>query len=235
MNTLIKFKGLVFGLMMSSVSQVCIFLYENLYFKDFLNHLIVLEGTPLTYLFLGIYWTSGTLPNTYYDLSYDFQITKFFTMLALQDFFQYLSHYIAHKIKFQYHWPHHKAYIPNILDAFKGTLLDTSLMILVPIILTTQIIKTNCITFQIFGSFYSSYLILIHAHYEHSWEKYICRIGFMTTEDHREHHKKRNINYGHIFIFWDVIFNTGHRNLQNYRKNPLHVLNRQLQYVPKNS
>ena len=87
----------------------------------------------------------------------NFEILKFFKLLILQDFLQYLSHYTAHKHRFQYHWPHHKAYIPNILDAFKGTISDTLFMILVPLILTTQIIKTNCITFQIFGSFYSSY------------------------------------------------------------------------------
>ena len=229
MNISINFKGLFLGLLMNITSQLSIFLYEKLYIKEILNHLFVFEGTPLTFLFLAIYWVSGTLPDSYYDMSLNFEILKFFKLLILQAFLQYLSHYTAHKHRFQYHWPHHKAYIPNILDAFKGTISDTLFMILVPLILTTQIIKTNCITFQIFGSFYSSYLILIHAHYEHFWEKYICRVGFMVTKDHREHHKRRNVNFGHVFIFWDVIFNTGHVDIQIYRIDPLKIVNRQLQ------
>ena len=51
----------------------------------------------------------------------------------------------------------------------------------------------------------------------------------MITKDHREHHKRRNVNYGHVFIFWDVIFNTGHVDIQIYRIDPLKIVNRQLQ------
>ena len=74
MNISINFKGLCLGLLMNITSQLSIFLYEKLYIKEVLNHLFVFEGTPLTFLFLAIYWVSGTLPDSYYDMSLNFEI-----------------------------------------------------------------------------------------------------------------------------------------------------------------
>lgn len=201
-------KGLICGLFTTSISQVSIFFYSNLKINDLLNHVLVFEGIPLSYLFLISYWTSGYLPASYYDLDLTFKFVDFIGMLLLQDFLQYVSHVIAHKLRLKYHWPHHKATTPNVLDAFKGSVLDTSLMVLLPMFFTLQVFHTNCLTLQIFGSFYSSYLILIHADYEHPWEKYLEKIGFATSKDHRLHHQKRNVNFGHVFIIWDVLFNT---------------------------
>ena len=208
-----KLLGLLSGLITTSISQIFLFVYDNLSLQDFKKHILVYEGIPLSYTFLFIYWYTGLLPKTYYNLTFKFETTKFITMLLLQDFIQFISHLIAHKLKLRYHIPHHKAIIPKTIDAFQGSILDTILMVLLPLFFTLQVIQTNCLTLQIFGSFYSSYLILIHANYEHKWEKYTSKLGFLTTKDHREHHKRRIVNFGHIFIFWDLIFKTYYKEI----------------------
>jgi len=201
-------RGLLYGLFTTSMSQISIFFYSKLRFNDLIHHILAFEGIPLSYLFLFLYWTGGFLPTSYYDLTLRFEAPRFIGMLAVQDLLQYISHLAAHKFKFKYHWPHHKATTPKILDAFKGSVLDTSLMVLLPMFITLQVFHANCVTLQIFGSFYSSYLILIHADYEHSWERITSKLGFATARDHRLHHQKRNVNFGHIFRIWDVLFKT---------------------------
>ena len=140
-------KGLICGLFTSSISQVSIFFYSNLKINDLLNHVLVLEGIPLSYLFLISYWTSGYLPISYYDLDLTFKFVDFIGMLLLQDFLQYVSHVIAHKLRLKYHWPHHKATTPNVLDAFKGSVLDTSLMVLLP-----MFFYSASVSYQLFNS-----------------------------------------------------------------------------------
>jgi lathosterol oxidase len=59
-----------------------------------------------------------------------------------------------------------------------------------------------------FGSLYANWLTLIHAEYVHPWDHVFRIIGFGTAADHHVHHKLFIYNYGHLFMYWDKVFNT---------------------------
>ena len=106
------------------------------------------------------------------------------------------------------HKPHHRFTNPRLFDAFNGSIPDTFLMILVPLVVTARIVNANVWSYMAFGSLYANWLTLIHAEYSHPWDKVFRYCGFGTAADHHVHHKLFVFNFGHLFMYVIVIFYT---------------------------
>jgi len=210
------------GLVAVGFGQVLIIIYDFLiksksinfslkkYNSKIVKHISNIEGLLLLSIYLTVSWKLRLLPPSYYVYGDSIEYLKLLKCLLLQDCLQTIVHYFEHKIIFlkKFHDFHHIHIIPNIYDAFDGSLQDTTIMILIPLYITSQVIHINTITYICFGSIYSMYLSLIHADYDHYWDKYLLFIGIMTAKNHRIHHQKRIYNYGHIFSYWDRLLGT---------------------------
>ena len=97
-------------------------------------------------------------------------------------------------------------------------------MILIPLTVTTQIIKCNLWTFIAFGTIYSNTLTLIHSREKHNWEDIFRYIGIGTSIDHQIHHKYLKYNYGHVFMYWDYLFDTYKFNLASINKQDIYFI-----------
>jgi sterol desaturase/sphingolipid hydroxylase (fatty acid hydroxylase superfamily) len=191
-------------------------------FKNALiNHLYQYEGFIIISFYLIITWMLKILPLSYYSFNGGIIWIDVISLLLLQDFIQYLihilehrlDHILEHKLNIELykisHKPHHRFTNPKLFDAFNGSIFDTFLMIIVPFLLTTQIIKTNVWSYMTFGSLYANWLTFLHSEYSHPWDKILFKyIGFGTPADHHVHHKLFVYNYGHLFIYWDKFFGT---------------------------
>ena len=80
------------------------------------------------------------------------------------------------------------------------------LLTLVPALF--RVLPANVWSYMTFGSLYANWLTLIHAEYVHPWDHVFRIIGFGTAADHHVHHKLFIYNYGHLFMYWDKVFNT---------------------------
>jgi sterol desaturase/sphingolipid hydroxylase (fatty acid hydroxylase superfamily) len=151
------------------------------------------------------------MPASYYSFEGGIQWHLLFAQLLCQDCLQYFMHIIEHAGAELYkmsHKPHHKHVDPQMFDAFDGSLVDTLCMIVIPLLVTKSLIHCNVWTYMAFGTSYSAWLTLIHAEYRHPWERVFHLIGFGTSSDHHVHHRLFKYNYGHIFMYWDVLFGT---------------------------
>lgn len=63
-------------------------------------------------------------------------------------------------------------------------------------------------SYMVFGTLYANMLTLIHSEYKHPWDDWFHAIGFGTPSDHHVHHKYFKYNFGHLFMYWDVLFGT---------------------------
>ena len=106
------------------------------------------------------------------------------------------------------HAAHHIHTTPMLYDAFDGSVLDTGLMILLPLLITSRFVNANIWSYMTFGTIYANMLTLIHSKEDHPWDPYARTMGIGTAEDHRVHHKTFKWNYGHIFTYWDRICDT---------------------------
>lgn len=225
--------GLTLGILAVIVGQVFILLY---FFGRKLGYLgslqpIQKEGAPKYDLIEGVFthlaqpegfvmlggyligtWMTGLMPQSYYSFSGGINWGKVLLQLLIQDFIQMLMHFGEHKISSAFyrvsHKPHHRFTNPKLFDAFNGSVPDTFCMILVPLMLTARLVNANVWEYMCFGSLYANWLTLIHAEYVHPWDKVFKYIGFGTAADHHIHHKLFKFNYGHLFMYWDMLFNT---------------------------
>ena len=94
----------------------------------------------------------------------------------------------------------------GLWDAFNGSLYDTVCMILLPLMLTARLVDANVWSYMAFGSLYSCWLTLIHSEYVNPWDECFRFVGFGTAADHHVHHKLFVFNFGHLFMYWDVLF-----------------------------
>lgn len=173
-------------------------------------------------------WMLGLMPKSYYSFSGGINWMHVTAQLLVQDFIQYLMHLLEHMshpyIYKMSHKPHHRFTVldsnfliyhyiihdlnriplitqnPKMFDAFNGSVTDTFLMILIPLILTARIVPANVWSYMTFGSLYANWLTLIHAEYPHPWDALFRRIGLGTAADHHVHHKLFRYNYGHTFM-----------------------------------
>mmetsp|Transcript_11563 Transcript_11563/g.29367 ORF Transcript_11563/g.29367 Transcript_11563/m.29367 type:complete len:145 (-) Transcript_11563:23-457(-) len=106
------------------------------------------------------------------------------------------------------HKPHHRFTNPRLFDAFNGSVADTVLMILVPLFSTANLVHCNVWSYMTFGTLYANWLVLIHSEFHHVWDPVFSVVKFGTAADHHVHHKLFVKNYGHLFMYWDVLCGT---------------------------
>ena len=212
--------GLIYGLSCVSFGQLIVLLYywnskiklqTKFNYWEYMNHLKNPGGFLLLGTYLTVTWTCKLLPKSYYNIHENFSIFHVFLQLLLTDFLQYCFHIFEHKCKYLYmlsHKSHHLNIYPKITDSFKGSIIDTIVMILTPLFITSQITHCNTWSYIIFGTIYANDLCLIHNELDNPWDPFFKKLGFGTASDHRIHHALFRYNCGHIFTYWDRIFGT---------------------------
>ena len=184
---------------------------------NFKNNFQRPEGFLTLVLYLGVAWILEQLPSSYYSFDGKVNWLGVIVQLLVSDFFIYMFHLSEHKVTFVYkclskHYMHHQVDNPTLFDAFRGDMLDTFYMILIPLHLTTMIVPMmfvpNVWTYMAFGSVFAAHLVLIHSSYQHSWDFVFYKLGIVTPAFHHIHHTHRKFNYGHIFQYWDYVFGT---------------------------
>lgn len=175
--------------------------------EGMLTHLSQPGGFVLMGGYLIISWMTGLMPPSYYSHSNGINWIHVALQLLIQDFFMYCMHMVEHIFAELYkvsHKPHHRWTNPRLFDAFNGSLADTSLMILVPLVLTARCVPANVWSYMAFGSIYANWLTLIHSEYVHVWDSVFRIFGFGTPWDHHVHHKLFVFNYGHLFMYINI-------------------------------
>ena len=176
------------------------------------THLAQPEGFGLLGGYLAFTWMLDLMPASYYAFEGGIEWPKVFLCLVIQDGIQYVMHLLEHIVSptfYQYsHKPHHKFTNPRLFDAFNGSVLDTICMILIPLYCTANLVHCNVWTYMSFGSMYANWLTLIHSEYTFPWDKIFHYVGFGTPADHHVHHAVFKYNYGHLFMWFDMLGGT---------------------------
>lgn len=176
------------------------------------THLSQPEGFVLLGGYLSGTWMFHLMPESYYSFEGGIEWPKVFACLVVQDGIQYLMHLLEHNVHpafYQYsHKPHHKFTNPRLFDAFNGSVLDTVCMILIPLYSTANLVHCNVWSYMAFGSLYANWLTLIHSEYTFPWDQLFHSVGFGTPADHHVHHAFFKFNFGHLFMWFDMIGGT---------------------------
>lgn len=183
---------------------------------EFLEGLLTHLSQPEGFVLLGGYltgtWMLHLMPNSYYSFEGGIQWPQLFACLVIQDTIQYVMHRLEHDLHpklYQYsHKPHHKFTNPRLFDAFNGSFTDTMCMIIVPLYMTANLVHCNVWTYMAFGSMYANWLTLIHSEYAFPWDGIFHLVGFGTPADHHVHHAFFKYNYGHLFMWPDMVAGT---------------------------
>ena len=193
------------------------------YVEGVLTHISQPEGFVVLTAYLTITWMCNLMPNSYYQFMNNddttgttygsIQYKELFLCLVIQDAIQYVMHRLEHDLSPSFyqksHKPHHKFLNPRLFDAFNGSLTDTICMIIIPLYITANLVRTtNVWTYMAFGSTYACWLTLIHSEYVFVWDPIFRCIGFGTPADHHVHHAFFKYNYGHLFMWFDQIVGT---------------------------
>ncbi|EKX50464.1 sterol desaturase [Guillardia theta CCMP2712] len=185
---------------------------ESSFLSDMMGHLAQPEGFVLLSLYLSGTWMFRLMPKSYYSAEGTVNPVHVFAQLVINDFFQTVMHLGEHKLSpwiyRMSHKPHHRFLNPKMFDAFNGSICDTIFMILLPLFLTAQIVHCNVWSYMAFGTIYASWLTLLHSEVSHPWDPLFRKIGFGTAGDHHVHHKCFIFNFGHLFMWWDMMFGT---------------------------
>lgn len=176
------------------------------------HHLAQPEGFVMLGGYLILTWMYGIMPASYYSFSGGINWTHVFLQLLIQDFIQFIMHFLEHVIHPYFyrltHKPHHRFINPKIFDAFNGSFYDTLFMILIPLVFTARIVPANVWSYMTFGSLYANWLTLIHSEFHLPWDGLFYFFGFGTAGDHHVHHKLFKFNFAHLFTYWDRVSNT---------------------------
>ena len=153
------------------------------------------------------------MPASYYSFEGGIQWKELGICLVIQDGIQYLMHRLEHDLSATFyqksHKPHHRFINPRLFDAFNGSLADTLCMIILPLYITANLVRTaNVWTYMAFGSSYACWLTLIHSEYAFPWDSVFRRLGLGTPGDHHVHHKFFKYNFGHLFMWFDQVAGT---------------------------
>ena len=232
--------GLTLGILAVAVGQVFVlaffFLYRNRYLtrgveptpvqakgvrtyefaEGVKTHLSQPEGFVLLVAYLSITWMCDLMPISYYSFEGSIQWMNLFACLVIQDGIQYAMHMLEHNLSptiyQKSHKPHHRFTNPRMFDAFNGSLADTILMILIPLYSTANIVRScNVWTYMAFGSMYANWLTMIHSEYALPWDIVFRSLGLGTPGDHHVHHKVFKYNFGHLFMWFDMLGGTYRR------------------------
>jgi sterol desaturase/sphingolipid hydroxylase (fatty acid hydroxylase superfamily) len=190
---------------------------------EFLEGLLTHISQPEGFVLLGGYligtWMLHLMPNSYYSFKGGIQWPQLFACLVIQDTIQYVMHRLEHDFHpkfYQFsHKPHHKFTNPRLFDAFDGSFTDTMCMIIVPLYMTANLVHCNVWTYMAFGSMYANWLTLIHSEYAFPWDGLFHLVGFGTPADHHVHHAFFKFNYGHLFMWPDMVVGT-YKNPREY-------------------
>ena len=177
------------------------------------THISQPEGFVLLIGYLCFTWMFKLLPRSYYKFEGTIQWPEAFMCLVIQDGIQFIMHLLEHCASPAFyqmsHKPHHRFTNPRMFDAFNGSLPDTLFMIIIPLYLTANIVRTcNVWSYMAFGSTYASWLTLIHSEYTFPWDGLFRFLGFGTPADHHVHHKVFKFNFGHLFMWFDQLGGT---------------------------
>ena len=229
--------GLSLGILAVAIGQVFVILYFFLHKYGYLSfgaeptsiqtkgspeyeftegvatHLAQPEGFVLLATYLSVTWMFHLMPNSYYSFEGGIQWKEVALCLILQDCIQYAMHRLEHVVSPAFyqksHKPHHRFTNPRMFDAFNGSPTDTICMILIPLYITANLVRTcNVWTYMAFGSTYANWLTLIHSEYVLPWDGVFRKLGLGTSGDHHVHHKFFKFNYGHLFMWWDQLGGT---------------------------
>lgn len=212
--------GLTLGIVAVAVGQVCVLVYHTLRYNGLLGetgrvqmklrtydfyeglrtHLSQPEGFALIGGYLIGTWMLGLMPPSYYSFAGGINWFHVAAQLLLQDGIQWAMHLAEHKVSVsvyqQSHKPHHRFTNPRLFDAYCGSWLDTTLMILVPFLFTARLVPANVWSYMTFGTLYANWLVLIHSEFPHPWERFFKMMGLGTAADHHVHHSFFVFNYG---------------------------------------
>lgn len=169
------------------------------------QHLHRPEGLGLLALYLTVSWL-WWLPTSYYDGAGGISWPRVGLQLVVVDLAQYAVHRLQHRWVAVYcasHKPHHATCDPVLLDAYAGSIPDTLLMVVCPLIVTSRLVTANLWTYVAFGSIYANQLVLIHSEYPHAWDPVLAKLGVGTAADHHVHHRDPRHNLGHLLMWWD--------------------------------
>eukprot|EP00429_Kryptoperidinium_foliaceum_P128006 CAMPEP_0176266880 /NCGR_PEP_ID=MMETSP0121_2-20121125/42873_1 /TAXON_ID=160619 /ORGANISM="Kryptoperidinium foliaceum, Strain CCMP 1326" /LENGTH=347 /DNA_ID=CAMNT_0017606929 /DNA_START=57 /DNA_END=1100 /DNA_ORIENTATION=- len=183
---------------------------------DFVEGLKSHLSQPEGFVQIGGYligtWMLGWMPASYYSFTGGINWVHVAAQLLVQDCIQCLMHWGEHKISMWFyrmsHKPHHRFTNPRLFDAFDGSVVDTTCMIVIPLALTARIVPSNVWSYIAFGTLYANWLVLIHSEFAHPWDPLFRRLGFGTAADHHVHHRLFVFNYGHLFMYWDRVLGT---------------------------
>jgi len=226
--------GLIFGLSSVAIGQFFTLLYFYLLKKKYIlnnvvfiqkknlnnyiyyNELIIHLSNPEGFIMIGVYliftWMYKIMPLSYYSFTGGIIWKDVLLQLVIQDSLQFIMHIIQHKsFSFLYkisHKLHHKFTNPKLFDAFNGSYIDTLMMVIFPLLITAQLVHTNVWSYITFGTLYANWLLLIHSEYSHPWDFLFRLVGFGTSGDHHVHHRLFIYNFGHLFMYWDILYGT---------------------------
>jgi len=188
------------------------------FWRECIGHLSQPEGFVLLGAYLTGTWMFRLMPRSYYGFEGGIDWVAVAVQLVLQDTIQFAMHLLEHKVddllgsrKWFYrrsHKPHHRFTNPKLFDAFNGSGPDTFCMILVPLLVTANLVHTNVWSYMVFGSLYANGLCLIHSECDHPWDGLFRSLGVATAGDHHVHHTLFTWNYGHLFTYADRVCQT---------------------------
>ena len=198
---------IIFGILMVFCTNSFTFFLDFLLQKKFYNP-ITIEGIILIFSFFVIFDYFSFFPTKFYETEKIIQLSSLCKFLVSFDFFQYWMHRFEHLGKVNYHHFHHTFRIPSIKIAFTGHILDTLILVLVPLYLCIILFPMNMYSFILTGSIISNYFLYIHNNYSFTFDKYLPSFGLMSAKQHEMHHRYCNCNFGHLFIWNDYLFCT---------------------------
>ena len=172
------------------------------------THFGLVSGIPVITAYLFVTFQLGNMHPSYYK-HHTLRPFQVIFALFVMDAFMYFMHRMEHITKSSFHQVHHKYSIPEWHNAYDASVIDTCVMILLPLHLTTHLFHLSLSEYIWFGTLLSFWLTLIHSNRTFWFEKYLNRMGLCSPKFHRKHHMCRNVNYGHIFVIWDFVFGTG--------------------------
>jgi alternative squalene epoxidase len=226
--------GLCLGILAVAIGQVFVWIFFFLYKYGYLSlgqepisvqrkgspeytfleglqtHVSQPEGFGLLAGYLAVTWMLNLMPASYYSFEGGIQWKELAMCLVIQDGIQYVMHRLEHDVSAAFyqksHKPHHRFFNPRLFDAFNGSLADTMCMIIVPLFMTANLVRTaNVWTYMAFGSSYACWLTMIHSEYVFPWDPLFRLVGFGTPADHHVHHAFFRYNFGHLFMWFDQI------------------------------
>ena len=186
---------------------------EYNFWEGLRTHVAQPEGFGLLAGYLTLTWMMHWMPASYYSFEGGIQYQQVALCLVLQDGIQYIMHRLEHDVSATFyqisHKPHHRFINPRLFDAFNGSIFDTLIMIIVPLYITANLVRTaNVWSYMAFGSSYACWLTLIHSEYIFPWDAAFRRLGLGTPGDHHVHHAFFKYNFGHLFMWFDQICGT---------------------------